>query len=118
MRDESVSIAGELLPWPARRHLASILRDAGLKVTVGQYSVRVDSCSHFSFENYGGDICEPTIYADADSLDEMMRDAQLVSAALTRGKVKHRFELYDSRNQMVGYLHHDWPLPGKDQAMT
>ena len=90
--------------------MAAILRDAGLTVAVGRYSVRVEDCSHFLFQNYGGDLGEPTIDADAESLEEMMRDGTLVSDALARAGIRHRFELYDAADAMVGYLHHDWPL--------
>src|SRR5258706_13763577 len=110
MEDTAVNVAGELSPWPAKDYLAGVLRSAGLNIYVGQYSIRVEDCSHFFFENYGGDICEPTIDADAGSVEEMTRDAKLVSDALSRAAVKHRFELYDVDNKMVDYLHYDWPL--------
>ncbi len=113
MEDTSHHIAGELATWPDKDRMATLLRNAGLKVHVGRYSVRVEDCSHFVFQEYGGDIGEPSIDADAGSLDEMMRDAKLVSDALGRAGIRHRFELYDEGNEMVGYLHHDWP-PGHD----
>ena len=110
MGDAFVHIAGELSTWPDKDRMAAILRDAGLRVCVGWYSVRVDDCSHFVFQEYGGDIGEPSIDADAASLDDMMRDGMLVSDALARAGIRHRFELYDGANELVGYLHHDWPL--------
>lgn len=110
MDDASFHISGELSPWPEKDHLALLLRDAGLIVRVGRYSLRVESCSHFVFQEYGGDIGEPSIDADADSLPKLLHDAKLVSHALTRARVRHRFELYDHHNNRVGYLHHDWPL--------
>lgn len=102
-------IAGELSPWPKKDCLAQALRDAGLRVYAGRYSVRVEDCSHFSFEHYGGDLCDPVIDADADSLDEMMRSAAMVSQALARAGIRHRFEIHDHENNLAGYLHHDWP---------
>ena len=110
MADTSVNIAGELSVWPAKDQMAAVLRNAGLRVYVGRYSLRVEDCSHFVFQEYGRDICEPSIDADAESLDAMLRDGALVSAALARAGIRHRFELYDAANEMVGYLHHDWPL--------
>lgn len=110
MEDASVHIAGELSTWPDKHGMAAILRDAGLRVYVGRYSVRVEDCSHFVFQELGGDLGEPSIDADAASLDEMMRDGKLVSDALARAGIRHRFELYDAANEMVGYLHHGWPL--------
>jgi hypothetical protein len=104
-----VRIVGELASWPSRREMASILRRAGLSVTVGQYSIRVDDCDHFVFQDYGGDLGNPSIDADADSRDQLLHDAGRVSRALAVANIRHRFELYDENNVMVGYLHHDWP---------
>jgi hypothetical protein len=113
MRDTSVHIAGELSEWPDKDRMAAILRNAGLRVVLGRYSVRVEDCSHFVFQEYGGDTDKPAIDADARSLEEMMREGKLVSDALARAGIRHRFELYDAANALVGYLHHDWP-PGHD----
>jgi hypothetical protein len=91
MTDASIHIAGELQAWPDKQRMADILRAAGLRVTVGPYSVRVQDCSHFVFQHDGGDRGEPVIDADAESLDEMLHDAGLVSRALARAGVGHRF---------------------------
>lgn len=90
--------------------MAAILRAAGLRVRVGRYSVRVEGCSHFCFQHYGGDVSEPTTDANADTVDELMQDARLVSDALARADVRHRFEIYDDDQELAGYLHHAWPL--------
>jgi hypothetical protein len=111
MAESSFWIAGELATWPSKRRMASILRDAGLKVDVGQYDIRVEDCSHFAFEEYGGDLGDPQIEADAESLEKMLREGELVSDALVRAGIRHRFEIYNGRQpELVGYLHHDWPL--------
>lgn len=86
-----------------------MLRDAGLRVTVGKYSVRIDDCSHFVFQQYGGDLGDPVIDADADSATEMLRDAGRISGALTGAGVVHRFEVYDEHDALAGYFHHEWP---------
>jgi hypothetical protein len=101
---------GELDPWPSRSRLAWVLRRTGLKVVVGRYSLRVKDCSHFVFQDYGGDLCDPMIDADADSAEAMLLDGRLVSDALRRAGIRHRFEIYDDGLEMVGYLHHQWPL--------
>lgn len=110
MGDTSFHIAGQLSAWPDKERMATILRGAGLRVSVGRYSVRVEDCSHFIFQEYAGDLGVPSIDADAESLDEMMRDGKLVSDALARAGIRHRFELYGASDEMVGYLHHEWPL--------
>ena len=97
-------------------YLAAILRAAGLRVQVGRYSVRVQDCAHFVFQEYGGDLGDPTIEADADSVEDMMIEGRLVSDALARAGIRHRFEIYDDRDELAGYLHHEWPLSQNPEA--
>jgi hypothetical protein len=104
-----VHIAGELASWPSKSGLARILRAAGLQVTVARYSIRVESCDDFKFQEYGGDLGAPEIDAGADSLEKMLRDGGIVSRALADAGIRHRFEIYNDDNELVGYLHHDWP---------
>jgi len=106
----SAHIAGELTWWPTKERMAAILRDAGLRVQVGRYSVHVQDCSHFVFQEYGGDLGGPTVDADAETVEELMREGRLVSDALARAGVRHRFEIYDDRDALCGYLHHGWPV--------
>jgi hypothetical protein len=101
---------GTLNNWPTKDQMASILNNAGLRVRVGQYSVRLDDCSHFVFQEYGGDLGDPSIDADADTVEEMMNDGALVSGALARAGIKHRFEVYDDGDRIAGYFHHAWPM--------
>ena len=89
--------------------MAAILQSAGLRVLVGDYSIRVEDCSHFVFQEYGGDLGAPTIDADADDPEEMIREGKLVSDALAKAGVRHRCEIYDCHDEMVGYLHYGWP---------
>jgi len=115
MADSSFWIAGELTDWPSKRRMASILGDAGLKIHAGQYAIRVEDCSHFVFDQYGGDLGQPQIEADADSLEEMLREGKLISDALARAEIRHRFEIYNGRRpELAGYLHYDWPLGVKE----
>jgi hypothetical protein len=105
-------LAGELVAWPSKEGLAALLRAAGLAVTVGRYSVRIEGHCHFKFQEYGGDLGEPVIEADAQSVAELLTTARLVSEALGRAGVVHRFELYDDGgDELAGYLHHGWPRP-------
>ena len=104
-------IAAELATWPSKDQMAALLREAGLRVTVGRYSVRVEDCSSFTFEEYGGDLGDPQVVADAATVDEMLRDGRLVSDVLARAGLRHRFEVYDDERVLRGYLHFNWPLP-------
>lgn len=108
--DSSAHIDGDLAQWPSKERMAQILRDAGLKIYVGTYSIRVEDCSHFVFQEYGGDLGNPTIDADADSPEDMLREGELVSNALAKAGIIHRFEIYPQRDGMVAYLHYNWPL--------
>jgi hypothetical protein len=111
MEDAFAILHGELATWPSREQMAGILRDAGLSVYIGQYSIRVENCEHFSFEHYGSDLGDPVIDADAETADAMKRDAILVSNALKRAGIRHRFEIYDSADRLIEYLHFEWPPP-------
>ena len=77
---------------------------------MGLYSIRVEDCSYFVFQNYGGDLGDPRVDADADTVEDMIREGRLVSDALARSGIRHRFEIYNVGNQLSGYLHHEGPL--------
>jgi hypothetical protein len=109
MDDSFVRVLGQLAKWPSKAQMARVLRAAGLRAQVGQYSIRVADCSRFIFQEYGGDLGEPQIEAEADSLEEMLHDAKLVSNALTVAGLRHRFELYNDADELVAYVHYDWP---------
>jgi len=109
MSDRCPLVRGELKQWPSKDRMGELLRESGLQVTVRRYSVRIDDCSHFIFQEYGGDLGEPRIDADAETTAEMLRDAERVSSALARAGLVHKFEVYDGHNAQVGYFHHDWP---------
>jgi hypothetical protein len=92
--------------WPKpKERMADILRSDGLRVTVGRHAITVDDCSHFRFQEYGGDLGDPCIEADADSVERMIRDATLVSQALARAGVAHCFEVY-SRGDLAHTIMH------------
>ena len=76
---------------------------------MGCYSIRVEDCEHFSFEQYGGDLGDPVIDADAETAESLVRDAGLVSSALAAADLAHRFEVYDGNDNLAAYLHHKWP---------
>lgn len=106
-------IAGRLKKWPSKAGMAAILRAAGLTVAVGTYSVHVVGGSRFIFQEYGGDLGDPVIDADSESVSGLLATATLVSEALGCAQVVHRFELYDDDSDaLVGSLHYGWPLPG------
>ena len=109
MSDNFATLHGQLDTWPSKERLAQVLLAAGLHVYVGRYSVRVEDCECFSFEQYGGDLGDPIIGADAETTEQMALDGQLVSNALAAAGIKHRFEIYDNERNLASYLHYDWP---------
>ena len=109
MSDNFATLAGQLATWPSKDDLAGVQRSAGLHIYVGRYSVRVEDCEHFSFEQYGGDLGDPVIAADAETAEGLVRDARLVSSALASADLRHRFEIYDGNDNLADYLHHRWP---------
>ena len=112
MRDHAY-MYGEIRNWPTKGRMAEILREAGLRVYEGKYSVRVDDCEEFSFEQYGGDLGDPCIEANADSVETMLKDAERVSAALAKAGVTHSFEVYDRNDVRVGVC--EFGIRGKDR---
>jgi hypothetical protein len=105
----NVHLSGQIEKWPEKSQMTTLLQAAGLAFDVGQFSIRMKDMEHFVFQSYGGDLGEPTIDADASSLDKMLHDASRMSSALALANLKHRFEIYDEANTLVGYLHHHWP---------
>ncbi len=107
-------LSGELREWPDKQRMVSILRAAGLRFTVGRYSIRFDDLTDFIFQEYGGDLGKPRIEANGNTPDLLQQEASRVSAALAAARIAHRFEIYSDRGEMLHYLHYDWPLDLKD----
>ena len=109
MTDTTVFMVGQLSPWPSKEDLADLLSSNGLNIYVGKYSLRIKDFSHFVIQEYGGDLGEPQIDADAKSITEMVDSAKTLSSILTNTDIKHRFEIYDHKDSLACYLHYGWP---------
>ncbi|MBE9102628.1 hypothetical protein [Vacuolonema iberomarrocanum] len=107
--DTDIRLCGQIDRWPSKTEMASLMKSAGFSVYVRRYSIRLQDCEHFVFQEYGGDLGDPQFDADARTLEKMLEDGGRVSAALASADIRHRFELYNKRDEMVGYLHHRWP---------
>lgn len=81
-----------------------------MTVVVGRYSIRIRDFENFGFGVYGGDLGEPVFAAEARSLNILRHEAERVSDALRKEGYRHRIELYDDENVLVGYLHHEWSM--------
>jgi len=110
MSDDFSTLVGQLAIWPSKEALANILESSGLRIAVGRYCVRIEDCERFCFEQYGGDLGDPIIAAEAETADRLIRDAQRVSSALAAADLRHRFEIYDGNGHLAAYLHHRWPV--------
>jgi len=110
MKQDYATLAGQLLTWPSKNTLAGVLLAAGLRIKVGRYSIRIEECENFAFQQLDGDRGDPCIVADAETVEKMIVDAHLVSRALGDAGIKHRFEVYDTGDDLAAYLHHQWPL--------
>jgi hypothetical protein len=111
-----VQLFGQLEKWPSMMEMTRLMRAAGFDVFVGRYSIRLKDCEHFVFQEYGGDLGSPQIDADASTLDRMLEDGGRVSAVLAAVDIRHRFEIYNETDELVGYLHHRWPQVGLDSG--
>ena len=103
-------LAAELAEWPDMSRMASLLQSAGLRVSVGRYSIRIDDFPHFAFQEYGGDLCDPQIKADADNTETLATEAKRVSDIFSSAGLVHRFEIYQHGiDEMTHYFHYRWP---------
>jgi hypothetical protein len=112
--DTEVRLYGQLEKWPSKTEMAKLMEAAGFSVYVGQYSIRLQDCEHFVFQEYGGDLGDPQFDADASSLEKMLEDGGRVSAALTAARIRHRFEICNDNDELIGYIHHGWPQEQAD----
>ena len=107
-----VYLWGEFGNWPGRSTLASLFETAGLRVTSGRDSIRLDDFSHFTFREPGGDEEDPQIEAESEDAETLAAQAKQVSDILAKARIVHRFEIHDDRTEeMTHYLHHGWPRP-------
>ena len=109
MTGRGAYLAAELDGWPDASRLADILRDGGLAVRVGRYSVRLDGFDAFAFRELGGDLSGGSVDACHDSLPALLAVSRRVSDALAKAKVRHRFEIYSDAGECAARLHFDWP---------
>ena len=107
--ESDVRLYGQLESWPSMADMVRLFETAGLSVEVGQYSIRVRDCGHFVIQEYGGDLGDPVFDADASTPERMIEDGGRVSAALAAANLRHRFEVYDNDDRLVGFLHYQWP---------
>ncbi|WP_375186157.1 hypothetical protein [Pseudooceanicola sp.] len=109
MHEEYSHLAAEIIKWPSKAELVLMFEADGYAVTEGRYSVRLKDFDHFAFRELGGDISQGCITADHTSTEELIAFSTRVSKTLSKAGVKHRFEIYNEKEELAAYLHYDWP---------
>ena len=101
MSTEEEPIAFGVLPLKVSvSELRAVLRSCGLTPSEGDtHHVSVAECSHFMFREDGKGSY--LVSGDATSLEELLHDTSRVSEALSRSRVRHSFEVYDSGDRLV-----------------
>ena len=98
--DTSATVVGVLPSVSSVAEVRKLLEACGLTPSTGDtHHVSVRECSYFVFRETGKN--EFLLGGDAESLEQMLKETELVSAALVRNKVPHSFEVYDSTDNLT-----------------
>ena len=109
MSEDYATLASKISNWPSKAKLAEMFKSEGYEVNEGKYSVRLKDFDHFVFRELGGDLGPGYITADHVSADTLLNFCKRVSQTLANGGIRHRFEVYSGQEELVAYLHHEWP---------
>lgn len=112
--DDEPSLYGQITATLEITDLLAAVQRAGLDVEIRYSSFYEIGCylrvqgekSALMFEKIESD--EYLVRSDADSLNELMTLAKSISHVLCQSELRHRFELYDSQDQLVDYVHFNW----------
>jgi hypothetical protein len=100
MSDDTKAIAyGSLPVHLSLEALRAQLSSQGLTPSADPHQVHVKECSHFVFQEDGKGSY--LVSADGENLEELLRDAALVSKALSAIPLEHTFEVYDSEERLI-----------------
>ena len=108
MKENNTKLFGELENWPPKNEMAELLISCGISVVVGNYSIRLQNFNHFIIQEYDFNGSTPCIDADAETKEQMLKEANLVSECFSKARLKHRFEIYDDNDLLAGYYHYQW----------
>jgi len=109
MNEEYSVLSGEIENWPSKDEMCEILKAVNFSLNVGTYAIRIKDFEHFVFREFGGDLGSPCITADSESTEELVKQSCIVSKALAKADLRHRFEVYDGEDELAAYHHHKWP---------
>ncbi len=109
MNDEYALLSASISKWPSKTELANMFKLDGFAITEGTYSIRLNDFDHFVFRELSHDSSTGCITADHKSSEELVAFSGRVSKTLAKSGVRHRFEVYSEKEELVSYMHHDWP---------
>jgi hypothetical protein len=116
MADEWFQMAGQIESSLAIDRLKAALAEQGLPVRLreschyvtGRYLCVRDDCVEFTVEQISGG--EYLARGDGPTLASLLQMTDQVSRALAGLDIRHRFEIYDSEDGLLHYLHGQWPM--------
>lgn len=113
--DDYPILAGQVMTKMHLHHLKQAFDNTGVAARIGESSHYVTG-HYVAVENTRGNLTferiendEYLVGGDADTVDELLSLATSVSNALSKLQLRHRFEIYFPDNNLVVYLHYDWP---------
>jgi hypothetical protein len=100
---------GEIENWPSKIEMLSLLQKENLDFKEGHYSVWYsDEETNISFEEYGGDLGEPSFQAESTkSLKEFIQELEVISKVLTKNKIINSFEIYNGEEKFMCTLNEE-----------
>lgn len=100
---------GECINLGSKRQLAELLRLQGLLVDERNFSMSIQNCECFTIEFDRETENQASVEGTAAILPTMIKDAELVAAALTKAGVVFWIEVADIAQQPLHYLHNQFP---------
>lgn len=112
--DDEPSLYGQITATLEITDLLAVAQSTGLDAEIRYSSFYESGCylrvqgekSALMFEKIESD--EYLVRSDADSLTELIALAENLSQVFCQNQLRHRFELYDSQDQLIDYVHFNW----------
>lgn len=123
MDDREPHTAGQVFAPKNEAALAAILTETFPQTQVRESShystgkyVRIDFPSdvEFFFERINDE--EYLIRGEGEDSESLGDAAAEIANRFGQHGLRCRFETYDEADSLIGYAHHDWPLPDKSEA--
>jgi hypothetical protein len=114
MNSDRAQLNGELDSGANLSRIADKVRPTGMSIqiresthyTEGRYLLVEMDNVEFRFERISSTEC--LVSGESDRVDQLSEAAIRLSQTFAASDVRHRFEIYDGDNRLLGYLHHRW----------